>query len=217
MIDKYLAFHEKYYKERWYIFLFFCLLSVLLLFLIYDVIVTDPKYYTGGNENSVTLFRNIWSGIYILYPFYSLAKFFVIAVFMAQIAKTMYEITISWQQIFLLITLSHFILLIPNIAQIIWFLVLNPDYQMSEVRHFYFLSVYNFLPQEAEIRQSVMVWLDFLNVSEILFWIFLIIGTTSLLRTKIKQGIRLVFSSYGALVFIIAMLQFCFYFFLVRN
>ena len=206
---------EKQYPElldnKWYIFGVYCLLNVLVLFIFYDIIVTDPKYYTGGNDNSVRLFRNIWSGLYLLNPLYSFIKFFFVAVIMDTVAKIFFKLELGWKPFFLLYVLGSFILLLPNLAAVIWFLLLNPNYHMSEVREFHFLHIFNLFPDGTELKASTYTLLNYFNIPEVLFWLVMSYGAAFLLKEKLKKGVVLVFSTLGLMVFSYTAMELVFY------
>ncbi len=186
----------KFEKDRWYIFGFFCLLNILFLFLINDVIITDPKYFTGGNDNSVNLFRNVYTAIYFINPIYSFIKIASIALVLKLGAALYCNLELEFRQLFTLATIAGFVLLLPDLLEVIWFLIIHTGYTMEEVKFFAPLSLFS-LYDINEFPESYGYLLKLINLFELVYWFILIIGLAGLGAKSKLHGLKIVAGSYG--------------------
>lgn len=197
---------SNYYKDRWYLFALYNLLGILCLYLINDVIITDPQYFTGGNENSIKLFRNVYKVIYFLYPIYALFRVLFFS-FVIRLGVSLFtNISIEFKQIFTLVIIAELVFLIPDFIEVIWFLLLKTDYSMFDVKHFSFLSLYNlFDPQE--IPDGYTYLLKLINIFEITYWIILIFGLKQITNKPTLKSFKVVAGSYGSILLIITLFK----------
>jgi hypothetical protein len=202
---------QKYEKDRWYLFGLFCLLNILFLFLINDVIITDPQYFTGGNENTVELFRNFYNVVYVINPIYVFIKIAFIASILKLGAALYCNLQLEFKQLFTLATISGFVLLLPDLIEVFWFMVIHTSYTMEEVKYFSPFSLYS-LFGHAEISDSNKYMLALINPFEIIYWFVLIVGLKDLGAKSRQNGLKIVAGSYGVLLLVIILFNWVLYY-----
>lgn len=198
---------KEWQGQKWILFAVYILFSVLFLFVINDIIITDPQYFTGGNQNSIRLFRNIYNIIYFIYPFYSFVKIAFIAMLLKSGLAFFTSTEVGFIKLFTLVLLAEFILLIPDFLEIIWFLLIHTDYTMEEVKYFHPFSAYSFIGYE-NIGQSYDYGLKLSNPFEIFYWFILIIGLKEITGKTTKENFKVVAGSYGLFLLIIVIARY---------
>lgn len=201
---------HKWYDQKWMLYLVYALFSILFLFVINDIIITNPQYFTGGNENSIKLFRNVYTVIYIINPVYALIKIVFIAFLLKTALAFFFTLDTKFSQLFTLVTLSEFALLLPDLLEIIWFLLIHTNYTMEEVKYFYPFSAYSLIGWE-NFTQSTDYLFKLLNPFEILYWIMLITGIKEITGKTTKDGLKVVASSYGLFLLLIILFRYFVY------
>lgn len=182
-------------KENfWYLFVLLNLLSILSLYIIHDTIITDPKYFTGGNQNSVFLYRKISLIIYFIYPLYCFAKVVIVAGLLTIGLKTQ-NIEVSFKQLMSVVIIAEIVFWIQDLAQIVWFLFIHSGYTMKEVDNFSFLSLQYFINSEASDALKTIT--HFFSVPELLFIAMLIFGLLALTKETFSRMAKVVLLTYG--------------------
>jgi hypothetical protein len=197
-------------KQKWMLFALYSLFAILFLFLINDIIITDPQYFTGGNENSVKLFRNVYFFIYLIYPIYALIKIAIIAGAIRLAAAAFFSLEIEFFKLFTLVLLAEFALLLPDLIESVWFLLIHTNYTMEEVKYFYPFSVYSLIGFE-NIEQTFDYPLKLINPFELFYWYILITGLKEITEKSTKQSFKIVLFSYGLLLLLIIIFRFIIY------
>ncbi len=188
-------------KEIFKFFLFYAVVNSLLLYYIHDIIITDPQYFTGGNMNSVRLFRNVWSVIYFLSPLYEFIKLAVISVLIYQAIKLFIKIKVQFWGVLYIVLLAQMLLLIPDVLELIWFTFIKTDYSMIDVEYFNPLSVVNLIDYENLSNYSYEL-LCSINLFNILYWGLLVYLIKGYLKITLKDSMKVVFCFYGPLSFV---------------
>ena len=201
---------HKWYPQNRILFIVYALFSILFLFVINDIIIIDPKYFTGGNEKSIKLFRNVYNVIYIINPIYSLIKIVFIAFLLKTALSFFFTLDTKFSQLFTLVTLSEFALLLPDLLEIIWFLLIHTDYTMEEVKYFHPFSLYSFIGNY-DLSNAYDYPLRLINPFEISYWIMLIIGIKEITGKTTKDGLKEVASSYGLFLLVIILFRYFIY------
>ncbi len=196
-------------KEIFKYFIFYALINALLLYYIHDIIITDPQYFTGGNMNSVNLFRRVWKVIYFISPIYEFIKLVVISFLIYQAIKLVIKIEVHFWNILYIVLLAQMILLIPDFLELIWFTFIKSDYTMSNVENFNPLSLINLINHENASNFSYEL-LCSINLFNILYWGLLVYLIKGYVKITLKNSIIVVFCFYGPISFIFS---FTFYLF----
>lgn len=193
MRSKYLNLIQE--KENfWYLFVFLCLINVLSLYVIHDIIITDPQYFTGGKQSSVDLYRTISKAVYIVYPLYCFIKIAIISTLLL-IGLRLWRIEIPFRQLMVVSIIAEIAYWIKDLAQIIWFLVIHPDYTMKEVDNFSFLSLQFIAGTNASDTTKAL--LNLISVPEVLFILALIYGLKTITSETLRRIVTIVLGTYG--------------------
>ena len=177
-------------EQKQMLFIVYVLFGVLFLYVINDIIITDPQYFTGGNENSVKLFRNVYKAIYFIYPFYAFIKISIIAGALRLAAAAFFSLEIKFSELFTLVVLAEFALLIPDLLETLWFLIIHTDYTMEEVKFFYPFSAYSLIGYE-NIEQTFDYPLKLINPFEVFYWFLLVTGLKEITGKPTKENFKL--------------------------
>lgn len=198
---------EKLYEQKWIWFAVYALLSVLFIYIINDIIITDPKYFTGGNNHSVRAFRNVYKVIYFFYPIYLFVKIVIISFFIKMSLSFFKFKEVKFMLIFTLVLIAEFVFLIPNLSEIIWFLFIHTQYTMEEVDSYSFLSLVGLIDSSG-ISSAYIYPVKLVNLFEVLYWILLIVGIKEITQSSGKQSFKIVASSYGLLLLVIIVFRY---------
>lgn len=187
-------------------FLLYALLNALLLYYIHDLIIIDPQYFTGGNMSSVRLYRKIWRVIYFTSPFYEFIKMFVISFLIFQAIRIVKKINTQFWGIFYIVLLAQFLLLIPDLLELIWFTFIKTDYSMIDVDYFNPLSVVNLMDSNNLSRFSYKL-LSSISIFNLLYWSLLIYSIKNYIEITLKESFVVVLCFYGSISFFFSMIH----------
>lgn len=113
-------------------------------------------------------------------------------------------------KLFTLVLIAEFIFLIPDLLEVIWFLFLNTDYSMEEVKFFMPLNLYSFI-HNYDMSEAYDYPVRLINPFEIAYWLLLIIGIKELTGKSAKQSFKVIASSYGVILLIVIVFRFIIY------
>lgn len=187
-------------------FLWYALVNALLLYYIHDLIITDPQYFTGGNMSSVRLYRKIWRVIYFTSPFYEFVKLFVISFLIFQAIRIVKKINTQFWGIFYIVLLVQFLLLIPDLLELIWFTFIKTDYSMIDVDYFNPISIVNLINHENISKFSYKL-LSSINIFNFLYWGLLLYLIKNYIEITLKDSFIVVFCFYGSISFVFWMIH----------
>lgn len=187
-------------------FLVYALLNALLLYYIHDIIITDPQYFTGGNMNSVALFRKLWKVIYFLSPVYEFIKILVISFLIYQAIRIVKKLNTQFWGIFYIVLIAQFILLIPDFMELIWFTFIKIDYSMVDVDYFNPLSVANLMDYQ-NISNFTYKLIESINLFNITYWGLLLYLIKKYVDISLKDSFIVVFCFYGLMSFIFSFIH----------
>jgi len=194
-------------KQKLLLFAIYSIFSVLFLYVINDIIITDPQAFTGGNESSIEVFRNVYKVIYLLNPIYSILKIVVIALGIQKIIHIINDTEIEFSSVFTIVLLAEYILLLPDFIQIIWFLLIHTNYTMEEVQAFFPFSLYSLFNPDSVSRASDYI-LKLINPFEIAYWAMLAFGIKEITGTSIKSNLKAIASSYGIMLLAVIIIRY---------
>ncbi|HRW62404.1 MAG TPA: hypothetical protein P5132_02895, partial [Bacteroidales bacterium] len=109
--------------------------------------------------------------------------------------------------IFYIVLLGQFLLLIPDLLELVWFTFIKTDYSMQDVQSFSPLSLATFVKNE-HISEFTFKILSAINLFNIFYWVFLCYLIQKFSKNNLKDSALIVFSFYGVLVFIINLIEF---------
>jgi hypothetical protein len=192
-------------------FLLYALINALLLYYIHDIIITDPQYFTGGNMNSVNLYRRLWMVFYFISPFYEMAKLLIISALVFYAIKTVKKLQTQFWGIFYIVLLAQFLLLIPDLLELVWFTFIKTNYSMGDVKYFTILSLANLVNYE-NISHFLFSLLESVNLFNIFYWSLLVYLIKKHIEINLKDSIIVVFCFYGFVAIILKIVWFLFLF-----
>lgn len=193
-------------------FLLYALINSLLLYYIHDIIITDPQYFTGGNMNSVNLYRKLWMGYYFISPFYEIIKLLIISALIYYAIRFIKKLNTQFWGIFYIVLLAQFILLIPDLFELIWFTFIKTNYTMSDVDYFSPLSLAS-LANHEEISDFLFKLLNSINLFNLAYWFLLFLFIKKYLEVKLLDSIVVVLSFYGSSFLALSFIK---YYFLLK-
>ena len=133
-------------------------------------------------------------------PLVYLWKFTVIA-FVIWVGCFMYGYRVTYGQCWALVLTCEFIFLVPEVIKILWFMAVNTDPTLHEIRAFYPLSLMHFFDYDAIDRKWAYP-LRALNLFEVAYWFALVNGIHFHAR-KDKRVVWLIVASSYILIFLL--------------
>lgn len=196
-------------QYKWFYFSVLVILSIGLSYIIHDIIITDPKYFTKGNDNSVGLYRRIYGIIYLVKPLSLFLKVGFISLLLFWGAKYYLKLksSVSFWMSFTIVCLCEFILLIPDLSEVVYFLIIKTNYTMQDVSNFNWYSLYSILGQE-DMPKAFVHPLQLLNIFEFSYWTLLALLFSRLAKLKYVKGVQLIALFYLLPLFIYTTIKF---------
>jgi hypothetical protein len=177
-------------------FIFLCLITFLLLFIKKSFIESQIAAFEILEQRGQMGFYHLLNALqYFSIPIVYLYKFTVIA-FILWIGCFMFGYKVFYKHLWQLAMLAEFIFFGAEILKIGWFLFIETDPDIWDVRAFYPLSLMNLL----DYREVPDAWhypLKALNLFEIVYWLILIYGVQYLSRKRFDISAYIVLTSYA--------------------
>lgn len=172
-----------------------CLITFLLLYIKKSFIESQIAAFEILEQRGEMGFYHILNAMqYFSIPIVYLYKFTVIA-FILWIGCFMFGYKVYYSQLWQLVMLAECIFFIAEILKIGWFVFVDTDPEIWDVRAFYPFSIINLL----DFRAVPDAWhypLKALNLFEVAYWIFLVYGIQYLSRKRLDISLYIVLSSY---------------------
>jgi len=196
-------------QYKWFYFSVLVILSIGLSYIIHDIIITDPKYFTKGNDNSVGLYRRIYGIIYLVKPLSLFLKVGFISLLLFWGAKYYLKLktSVSFWMCFTIVCLGEFILLIPDLSEVVYFLIIKTNYTMHDVSNFNWYSLHSILGQE-DMPKAFVHPLQLLNIFEFSYWALLALLFSRLAKLKYVMGVQLIALFYLLPLFTYTIIKF---------
>jgi len=176
-------------------FLLVCLITFLLLFIKKNFIESNIAAFEILEERGQMGFYHLINAFqYFSIPLIYLYKFTVSA-FILWIGCFLFGYRVYYINLWQLVMLGECIFFIPEILKVGWFLFIQTDPELFDIRAFYPLSLMNLV----DFKQVPDKWhypLKALNIFEILFWAFLVYGIQYLSGKKYSVSLYIVLTSY---------------------
>jgi hypothetical protein len=192
-------------KENfWPLMILLGLLSTLSFYVTHDIIITDPQYFTGGNQNSVELYRQIYTALYFIQPFYCFIKVAIIAGLL-NFGLQSIKSKVSFKQLMLVAILAKLVYWVQDLAKVLWFLFIKTSYTMQDVDYFSFLTLQYFISPDVSGGYKLLI--QFISIPELLFILTLVFGLQVLTNESFSRMTKVTFSSYGIAMFLFLLLR----------
>lgn len=195
-------------SNKYLLFGILCLLVILITYLTSNMLISDELYFTHFGEqmtfeqiNSLLDFqyKNQWIS-YMIIPVVYLIKFMLVAIVLLT-GSIFYNIKITFKKLFQIALVAEFLFFVPSFIKLVWFLLVNTDYELIDLQSFYPLSLLN-LTNVGSLPQWLLYPLQLVNVFEIIYWFLLAYGISLVARERLTKMLGLVASSYGVGLFV---------------
>lgn len=181
-------FHEAksiFGADKKLLFVLLCLSTLLLLFIKKTFIENETAAFEFLSDRPEGLILRTISALqFFSIPFVYLWKFTVIA-FVIWIGCFMYGYRITYTQCWGVVIGAEFIFLIPEVLKILWFLFIQTDPSLHDIRAYYPLSLMHFFDYYS-IDKRYAYPLRALNVFEVIYWFMLVAGVHHYARKEKK-------------------------------
>jgi len=182
-------------------FILLCLITFLLLYVKKTFIENETAAFEFLQDRPEGGILQLISALqFLTIPFIYLWKFTVIA-FVIWVGCFMFGYRVTYSQCWGITVVSEFIFIVPELLKIGWFLFIQTDPNLLDIRAFYPLSLMNFADY-SEVSPEYVYPLKALNVFEIFYWMLLVTGVHFFSRKEKKQAWIIVLCSY-VLIFLL--------------
>ena len=131
------------------LFVLLCVLSILLLYVKIAFIENETAAFEFLQDRPEGLILRLLGALKLFsVPLVYLWKFTVIA-FVIWVGCFMYGYRVTYGQCWALVLTCEFIFLVPEVIKILWFMAVNTDPTLHEIRAFYPLSLMHFFDYDA--------------------------------------------------------------------
>ncbi len=182
-------------------FIILCLLSVLLLYIKKSFIEYETAAFEFLQDRPEGAVLRIISTLqFFSIPLIYLWKFTVIG-FVIWVGSFMFGFRITFSQCWSVVMAAEFIFLIPEFFKIIWFMFIETDPTLPEIRAFYPFSMIN-LVDYTTIEKRYAYPLRALSIFEI-FYVLVMVNGVHYYAKRQKQAAWWIVSSSYILIFVI--------------
>lgn len=183
------------------LFGFLCVITLLLLYIKISFIENETAAFEFLMDRPEGGFLRIIQGLqYFSIPLVYFWKFTVIA-FVIWVGCFMFGYRVTYGQCWGVVIAAEFLFLVPEVIKIFWFMAIETDPTINDIRAFYPLSLMHFFDYLA-IDKRYAYPLRALNLFEIVYWFLLVNGIHYYARKEKKMVWRIVTFSY-ILIFIL--------------
>jgi hypothetical protein len=194
---------DKISKNRnFLLFLILCAFSIGLGSLIKYLVLDDKMYYSYLSEQMAyermvdyLESQEKWQWVnYVFVPIIYFLKLNLISLSLL-IGIVFLGIKTSFKQLFRVALLAEFVMMIPILVKILWFIFIDTEYTFEEVNYFMPLSLSNLF----EAGELAIYWaypLQIANVFELIYWFVLAYLIGKLLHSNTAEGFKVVLYGY---------------------
>src|SRR6478735_5321682 len=151
-------------------FILLCLITFLLLYVKKTFIENETAAFEFLQDRPEGGILQIISALqFLTIPFIYLWKFTVIA-FVIWVGCFMFGYRVTYSQCWGITVVSEYIFIVPELLKIGWFLFIETDPNLLDIRAFYPFSLMN-LVDYSEVSHEYVYPLKALNIFEILYWV----------------------------------------------
>jgi hypothetical protein len=176
-------------------FIFLCLITFLLLYIKKSFIESQIAAFEILEQRGEMGFYHVLNALqYFSIPIVYLYKFTVIA-FILWVGCFMFGYKVIYSRLWALVMFAECIFFGAELLKIGWFVFIETDPEIWDVRAFYPLSLINLF----DFRDVPDAWhypLKAINVFELFYWIILVYGIQYLSRKRFDISLYIVLTSY---------------------
>lgn len=183
------------------LFVLLCLLSILLLYFKISFIENETAAFEFLQDRPEGFILRMINALQLFsIPLVYLWKFTVIA-FVIWVGCFLYGYRVTYAQCWGVVLACEFIFLIPEVLKILWFMLIETDPTIHDIRAFYPLSLTHFFDYYTLDRKWAYP-LRALNLFEVVYWFALVSGIHSYARKEKRVVWLIVVSSYVLIFFL---------------
>jgi hypothetical protein len=183
------------------LFGFLCVITFLLLYIKISFIENETAAFEFLMDRPEGGFLRLIQGLqYFSIPLVYFWKFTVIA-FVIWVGCFMFGYRVTYGQCWGVAIGAEFLFLVPELIKIVWFMAIETDPTINDIRAFYPLSLMHFFDYLA-IDKRYAYPLRALNLFEIVYWFLLVNGIHFYAKKEKKMVWRIVTFSYILLFFL---------------
>jgi hypothetical protein len=177
------------------LFILLCVATFLILFIKITFIENETAAFEFLQDRPEGMILSAINALkYLSIPFVYLWKFTVIA-FVIWVGCFMFGYRVTYVQCWGVVIGAEYILLVPEVLKIVWFMAVDTDPNYDDIRGFYPLSLMYFFDYES-IDSRYAYPLRALNAFEVLYWFLLVNGIHYYARKEKKYVWIIVSCSY---------------------
>ena len=194
-METYTQSRSLFATEKKTAFILLCLASFLLLYIKKEFIENETAAFEFLQDRPEGGILQLMSAIqFFSIPLIYLWKFTVIG-FVLWVGSFMFGYRITYSQCYGVAIVSEFIFLIPEVLKIGWFLFIQTDPNLHDIRAFYPFSLMHFFDYY-EIGKQYVYPLKALNLFEVAYWVSLANGIHFYAHKQKKIARIIVLTSY---------------------
>jgi hypothetical protein len=170
-------------------------LFLSIRFVTNDLILQSiPGYEKLEAEGSFSIFHIFNTLNYIWTPFALLWKFTLIS-FLIWTGAFAFGYKTSYIKLWQFVLVAELIFVFPELIKLIYFIQPSDSVTYLDVKNFYPLSLFSLVDQES-ISPKYIYPLQAINLFEVVYMIFLVLGFHSISRRSIKESFVVILFSY---------------------
>lgn len=190
-----------YTLNKWAFFLLLCMVTFLILLVKKTWIENETAAFEIlEQQGEMGVFHAINTLQYISIPLVYLYKFTIIS-FIIWIGCFMFGYRISYSQTWHVALVSESIFLVPEIVKVLWFLFVETDPNIFDIRSFYPFSLMQLVNSEG-LGPRYFYPLKALNIFEFIYWFLLARGLHLMAQKRKQIAYYIVGSSYVPMFFL---------------
>jgi hypothetical protein len=187
--------------EKKLTFLLLCGATFLLLFIKKSFIENETAAFEFLQDRPEGMILQVVSLVqFITIPLIYLWKFILIA-FVIWVGCFLFGYRVTYSQCFAIVIVSEYVFLLPELIKICWFLFVQTDPNLNDIRAFYPTSLMHFADYY-ELDRRYVYPLKALNLFEVFYWLALASGVHFFARKKMKIAYLIVLCSYVPVFFL---------------
>ncbi len=176
-------------------FILLCLITFLVLYIKKTFIENETAAFEFLQDRPEGGILQLISALqFLTIPFIYLWKFTVIA-FVIWVGCFMFGYRVTYSQCLGITVVSEFIFVVPELLKIVWFMFIETDPNLLDIRALYPFSLMSFFDY-SQIDPKYAYPLKALNLFEIIYWVLLVSGVHFFSRKEKKQAWIIVLCSY---------------------
>ena len=176
-------------------FLALCIITFLVLFAKKALVENETIAFQILQEDGrFGLFRLFNTLQFVAIPLIYAYKATLVA-FILWVGSFMFGYKITFSQMWLVALIGETVFLIPEFVKIMWFILVDHQPDIWEIKAFYPLSIMNFFDPTV-LADNLHYPLKALNLFEVLYWFVLIEAIHVIAKKKWSYAFAIVFTSY---------------------